>query len=151
MLLYGVALGLLITLLKFIEYRMVIKDHMLEAYGGMMALIFTVIGTWLGLKLTKTRKEIEIVKEVVVVEKMVFQPVIPFVVNDQAMKQLGISQREHEVLGLIARGYSNQQIADELFVSLNTIKTHSSRLFEKLDVNRRTQAVQKAKELGLIP
>lgn len=73
-----------------------------------------------------------------------------FILNETELQRLGISKREHEVLELIAKGLSNQEIADKLFVSLNTIKTHTSNLFLKLEVSRRTQAIQKAKELRLI-
>lgn len=118
---------------------------------GAIAILFTVVGVWAGLKLTK-KKEVVVEKEVTVVKEV---PVIVdrqnFVLNENLLKQLSISKREYEVLELIATGMSNQEIADKLFVSLNTVKTHSSRLFEKLDVSRRTQAVDKAKSLGLIP
>jgi DNA-binding CsgD family transcriptional regulator len=147
-LLYGLALGLLIMLLKTLEYRFVILDHAIEAYGGMLAVIFTSLGIWLAVKLTKPKKEI------VIVEKEVLVPAAgggTFSPDEKRLSSLGISKREYEVLELIAQGLSNQEIADRLFVSLNTIKTHSSKLFEKLDVSRRTQAVQKAKELCIIP
>lgn len=142
--LYGLLLGVLIALMRFVQYRFLVLDHSLEIYGGLVALVFAGLGIWLGLKLTRK-------KEVVVVKEVVVNTGGPFVLNTEKLAELSITQREHEILGLIASGMSNQEIADKLFVSLNTIKTHSSRLFEKLDVNRRTQAVQKGKELGLIP
>jgi ATP/maltotriose-dependent transcriptional regulator MalT len=71
--------------------------------------------------------------------------------NQKELQNLGLSKREMEVLQLMAEGLSNHEIASRLFVSLNTIKTHSSKVFEKLEVNRRTQAVDKAKKLSLIP
>lgn len=74
-----------------------------------------------------------------------------FILNEQELQKLGISKREHEVLELMSTGLTNQEIADKLFVSLNTIKTHSSNLFLKLEVSRRTQAIQKGKQLRLIP
>jgi NarL family two-component system response regulator LiaR len=143
-LLYGMILGLLIAGLKYAEYKLIIRDHSIEIYGGLVALLFTVIGIWAGLKFVK-KKEVLVVKEVLV------QPSENFVVNENNLKQLSISKREHEVLVLIAQGLSNQEVADKLFVSLNTVKTHSSKLFEKLNVQRRTQAVQEAKKLGLVP
>jgi ATP/maltotriose-dependent transcriptional regulator MalT len=73
-----------------------------------------------------------------------------FQLNEALLAQTGISKREYEVLELMAQGLSNQEIAEKLFVSLNTVKTHTSNLFVKLDAKRRTQAIQKAKELGLI-
>ena len=102
------------------------------------------IGIYLGLKWTRS-KETVIVKEVAVPANG------PFVLNTEKLKELGITQREHEVLGLMAQGLSNREIGEKVFVSENTVKTHSSRLFEKMNVNRRLQAVQKAKDLGLIP
>ena len=137
---YGFILGVLIALLKWIEYSFLIKDHATELYGGIIAALFTVLGIWLGLKLTK-KKEVVVIKEVAPV----------FQLDENKLKELGISKREYEILTLIAEGYSNQEIAEKLFISTNTIKTHSSNLFAKLDASRRTQAVQKAKSLGLIP
>jgi DNA-binding CsgD family transcriptional regulator len=142
--LYGIAGGVLIAFLKFIEYKHFVRAYPTEIYGGLVALLFTVIGIYLGLKWTRS-KEIVIVKEVPVPAGG------PFVLNAQKLKELGITQREHEILGLIAQGLSNREIGEKLFVSENTVKTHSSRLFEKMSVNRRVQAVQKAKDLGLIP
>ena len=143
-LIYGLVLGLLIAGLKFAEYKLIIRDHSFEIYGGLVALLFTAVGIWAGLKFVK-KKEVLVVKEVLV------QPTENFVVNENNLKQLSISKREHEVLILMAQGLSNQEVADKLFVSLNTVKTHSSRLFEKLNVQRRTQAIQEAKKLGLVP
>ena len=135
--------GALIAFLKFIEYKHFVREYTSEMYGGLVALIFTAIGIYLGLKWTRS-KETVIVKEVPVSANG------PFVLNAEKLKELGITQREHEILGLIAQGLSNREIGEKLFVSENTVKTHSSRLFEKMSVNRRVQAVQKAKDLGLI-
>lgn len=133
---YGLTLAVLIFFLKFIEYRFFIRDLSLEFYVGAIAIFFTVLGVWAGLKLTR--------KKTIIITNPAFQ-------FDQArLDLLSISKREYEVLELMAKGFSNQEIADKLFVSLNTIKTHSSNLFLKLEVSRRTQAVQKAKELRLI-
>ena len=142
--LYGVVLGLLIMGLKFAEYRFLIHSHSSEIYAGLIALLFTVVGLWAGSKFVKN-KEVTVIKEV-----MVHAPV-DFTVNENNLKHFNISKREHEVLILMAEGLSNQEVADRLFVSLNTVKTHSSKLFEKLNVERRTQAVQEAKKLGLVP
>lgn len=144
--LYGASLAVILLLLKWLEWRFVIMDHSFEAYIGAIALLFTGLGIWLALKLTKPKKEI------VVVEKEVFIPRPPgeFTPNEKALSESGISKREWEVLALMSEGLSNQEIADRLFVSLNTIKTHSSRLFEKLEVKRRTQAVEKGKKLGIL-
>ena len=116
-----------------------VRDLSIEFYISFTALMFTAIGVWAGLKLTQRRKLVVAVRN------------DAFVLNESNLETLGISKREHEVLTLMAQGLTNQQIADRLFVSLNTVKTHLSNLFLKLEVSRRTQAVQKAKELQLIP
>ena len=143
-LIYGACGGLLIVALKLIEYRFLVLEHSIEIYGGLIALIFAATGIWLGLKITR--------KEQVIVEREVRVPVAAtFVLNEAQLQQLAITKRELEILGLIAQGLSNREIAEKLFVSENTVKTHSSRLFDKLNARRRTQAVQRGKELGLIP
>lgn len=134
--LYGLSLAALIFVLKYFEYRLFVRDLSLEFYVGLVAVFFTVLGVWAGLRLTR--------KKIVVASP-------DFLLDETALEKLGISKREKEVLDLIAIGLSNQEIADKLFVSLNTVKTHSSNLFQKLEVSRRTQAVQRAKELRLIP
>lgn len=136
-LIYGLVLAGLTALLKFLEYKYIVMDLSLEFYLGLVAIFFTAIGIWAGLKLTSKRSAI-------------VQAVPPVVVDQQKIESLGISKREMEVLELIAQGLSNQEIAEKLFVSLNTVKTHSSNLFIKLDVKRRTQAVQTAKQLRII-
>jgi NarL family two-component system response regulator LiaR len=141
-LIYGLCGGVLIVLLKLVEYRFLVVQHSIEIYGGLIALLFAVLGIWLGLKLTKTRETI-VVKEVPAPQS--------FTLNETRLRELGITRRELEILELIARGLSNREIAEQLFVSENTVKTHSSRLFDKLSAKRRTQAVQVGKELGLIP
>lgn len=134
--LYGVAMASLTGILKFIEYRFLVRDLSLELYLGTVAILFTAVGVWAGMKLTR--------RKVVIANP-------EFKLNEPELQRLGISKREYEVLELIAQGLSNQEIADKLFVSLNTIKTHSSNLFMKLDARRRTQAIHRAKELGLLP
>jgi NarL family two-component system response regulator LiaR len=149
-LIYGICGGLLIAALKVIEYRFVVVEHSIEIYGGLTALVFAGLGVWLGLKLT--RKEQVIIERELVVEREVRVPAdTPFALNQRRLEELSITKRELEILGLIALGLSNREIAEKLFVSENTVKTHSSRLFDKLDARRRTQAVQRGKELGLIP
>lgn len=143
---YGVSLAVLLFLLKWLELRLIIFDHALEIYIGAIALIFTTLGIWLALKLIKPKVE------TVIVEKEVYlNNNGNFVLNEKEFIKLGLSKRELEVLQLMSEGFSNQEIAARLFVSLNTIKTHTSRLFEKMDVKRRTQAIEKAKRLSLIP
>ena len=143
-LIYGLCGGALIVLLRLIEYRFLMIGHSLEIYGGLVALVFAGVGIWLGLKLTK-KEEVVVVREVPVFTNE------PFVLNETKLVELGITKRELEILTLIASGMSNREIAEQLFVSENTVKTHSSRLFDKLNAKRRTQAVQVAKEFGLIP
>ena len=141
-LLYGVAAGLLITILKLTEYRFLVVEHSLEIYGALVAAIFAALGIWLGLTLTRRKSQ-----------ALPAPPAtsIPFAPDAARLAHLGITPRELEILGLIAAGLSNREIADRLFVTENTVKTHSSRLFDKLGARRRTQAVQFAKEARLIP
>jgi ATP/maltotriose-dependent transcriptional regulator MalT len=121
--------------MKWLEYRYFLRELSTEFYIGIIAVFFTGLGIWAGLRLTQ--------KKIIVAHT-------PFTLNEVHLQKLGISKREHEVLQLMAQGLSNQEIADKLFVSLNTIKTHTSNLFLKLEASRRTEAVKKAKELRLI-
>lgn len=140
---YGVALALLLFVLKTLEFNFIILRNSFEIYAGAIAVGFTALGIWLALKLIRP-------KEPVVIEKTVFAgPAFCF--NAQMLDELRISARELEVLELMAQGLSNRQIADRLFVSVNTIKTHAASLFLKLEAERRTQAIEKAKRLSLIP
>src|SRR3954468_20555007 len=143
-LIYGLLGGALIALLKWMEFRFLVVEHSLEIYGGLVAATFAAVGIWLGLKLTKTR-------ETVVVREVLVPAGGPFTVNSTKLEDLGITPRELEILELIAAGLSNREIAEKLFVSENTVKTHSSRVFDKLGAQRRTQAVQLGKDLRLIP
>jgi DNA-binding CsgD family transcriptional regulator len=150
-LLYGILGGVLIAVLKLVEYRFLVLEHSLEIYGGIVALLFSALGIWLGLKLTRTRETV-VVREVPVhVEVQVPVPAGPFARNEARLEQLGITPRELEILEAMAAGLSNREIAERLYVSENTVKTHAARLFDKLSARRRTQAVQHAKEAGLIP
>lgn len=145
-LLYGLVGGALIALLKVIEYRWLLVTHSIEIYGGLVAAIFAALGIWLGLRLTR-RTETVVVREVLV-------PVpasATFVRDERKLESLGITPRELEILELIAAGLSNREIAARVHVSENTVKTHSSRVFDKLGARRRTQAVQLGKEFRLIP
>ncbi len=148
-LIYGLCGGLLIVGLRLIEYRFLVLEHSIEIYGGLIALLFASLGVWLGLRIT--RKQEVIVERELVVERPVPVPASPFVLNEVKLRELAITPRELEILQLIAGGLSNREIAGKLFVSENTVKTHTSRLFDKLSAKRRTQAVQMGKELGLIP
>jgi DNA-binding CsgD family transcriptional regulator len=142
-LIYELIGGVLITLLKWTEYRFLVIEHSIEIYGGLIAATFAVLGIWLGLKLTGKQKVV--VKEVPVPSRA------SFISDERKREELRITARELEILELIAQGLSNREIAAKLYVSENTVKTHSSRVFDKLGAKRRTQAVQLGKELGLLP
>ncbi len=143
---YGFSLGALLLVMKWLEYRFIILDHSLEIYIGAIALIFTGLGVWLTLRLSKPKMETIIVEKQVFVSKS-SPGTFP---GDETLARFGISKREWEVLALMSEGLSNQEIADKLYVSLNTVKSHSANLFQKLDVKRRTQATQKAISIGIL-
>jgi len=153
-LIYGLLGGVLIAALQLIQYRFLVLEHSLEIYGGLVALVFSSLGIWLGLKLTRVR-EVPVVREVRV-EVPVEVPILvhvgrPFQRDEARVAQLGITSRELEILEAVAAGLSTREIGERLFVSENTVKTHTARLFDKLSARRRTQAVLRAKEEGLIP
>lgn len=148
-LIFGVVGGLLIAVLQYTEYRFVVIEHSVELYSGLVALLFASFGIWLGLRITRR----ETVRETVVVKEVFLPAKAPeaFAPNTARQQTLGITARELEILTLVARGLSNREIATQLFVSENTVKTHCARAFDKLGAARRTQAVQRGKELGLLP
>jgi len=149
---YSISLALLLFLLKWLELRFIIFDHSYEIYIGFIAVIFTALGIWLALKLSKPKINTVVVeKEVYITTETQQGKADGFVLDTALVSQLELSKRELEILGLLAQGYSNQEIASKLFVSLSTVKTHNQNLFEKLEVKRRTQAIEKAKRLSLIP
>ena len=143
---YSISLAFLLFLLKWLELRFIIFDHSFEIYIGFIAIIFTALGIWLALKLSKPKIETVVVEKEVYVNRNE-----NFVLDKSLVSQLELSKRELQILSLLAQGHSNQEIAAKLFVSLSTVKTHNQNLFEKLDVKRRIQAVEKAKSLNLIP
>ncbi len=141
---YGLLGGVLIAALKFVEYRFLVLEHSLEIYGGIVAALFAALGIWLGLKLTRP--------QTTVVLQEVFLPLPETFARDEAkVAELGITRRELDILEAMAAGYSNREMAERLGVSENTVKTHAARVFDKLSAQRRTQAVQRAKEARLIP
>jgi DNA-binding CsgD family transcriptional regulator len=151
-LLYGLLCGVLIAALKMLEYKYLVLERSLEIYGGALALLFSAIGLWLGMRLTRPAERVVVREVPVEVPVEVYIPAAgPFVRNDARMHALGITPREYEILEAVAAGLSNREIAERLFVSENTVKTHTGRLFDKLAAKRRTQAVQLAKAAGLIP
>jgi NarL family two-component system response regulator LiaR len=156
-LIFGLVGGLLIATLQYTEYRFVIIEHSVELYSALVAILFASFGIWLGLRIKRSR---ETIRETVVVKEVPipapapasFVPSsVPFAPNAARQQTLGITARELEILTLVARGFSNREIATQLFVSENTVKTHCARAFDKLGAARRTQAVQRGKELGLLP
>jgi len=134
--LYGLLLAALVIFLQILEYRFLIRDLSVETYVGIIALIFTVLGIWFGLKLVTRQSQ------------AITQNFESHVINSEKLRAHGVSDRELEVLQLMAQGLSNQEIANKLFVSLHTVKTHTSNLYSKLNVKRRTQAIQKAREMS---
>jgi len=147
-LIFGLVGGLLIVVLQYTEYRFVVIEHSIELYGALVAVLFAAFGIWLGLRITGRRETI-VVKEVLVpAEAAALEPFVP---NTGQQQSLGITARELEILTLVGRGFSNREIATQLFISENTVKTHCARAFDKLGAARRTQAVQRGKELGLLP
>lgn len=142
-LLYGLLGGVLIALLRVIQYRWLVIEHSVEIYGAIIAALFASLGIWLGLRLTRPKPEV-VVREIPV-------PASPFIRDERKVESLGLTPRELEILELIAAGLSTREIAERVSVSENTVKTHSSRVFDKLGARRRTQAVQLGKELRLIP
>jgi len=148
---YSISLAFLLFLLKWLELRFIIFDHSFEIYIGFIAVIFTALGIWLALKLSKPKPDSYRVETVVVEKEVYVNRNENFVLDASLVSQLQLSKREMEILNLLALGHSNQEIAAKLFVSLSTVKTHIQNLFEKLEVKRRIQAVEKAKRLNLIP
>src|SRR5438270_235098 len=151
-LIFGVVGGLLIAALQYSQYRFVVIEHSVELYSALVAVLFATFGIWLGLRITRSR---DTVRETVVVREVRVPPearaLEPFAASAAHQQTLGITARELEILNLVARGLSNREIATQLFVSVNTVKTHCARAFDKLGAARRTQAVQRGKELGLLP
>jgi len=150
-LIFGLVGGILVATLQYTEYRFVIIEHSVELYSALVAILFATFGIWLGLRITRreTIRETVVVKEVPLPAQA--RAVEPFAPNTAQQQTLGITPRELEILALVARGFSNREIASKLFVSENTVKTHCARAFDKLGAARRTQAVLRGKELGLLP
>ena len=129
-------MAVLVGLLRLVEYKYFVREIPLEFYIGLVAILFTILGIWAGLRLTRPK---------------VIDTSAPFELDRHNLERLGISKRELEVLELLSRGLSNQEIADTLFVSTSTVKTHVSNILAKLDSSRRTLAISRAKELRIIP
>lgn len=144
-LLYGVILGLLVFLLKWLEWKFLIFDNSLDVYTGLIAVFFTALGVWVATQLAKPKVETIIVEKEVLVH-----PPVTATINQTVLNELSLSSREYEVLQLLTQGCSNTEIAEKLFLSLSTVKTHASNLFMKMDVKSRTQAIEKAKRLQIV-
>ena len=132
-LIYGAVLAAGTFALEWLQFRFLVRAHAVEAYVALVAAAFLGLGVWAGAKLFRRA------------------PGAPFAPNTRAQEALGISGRELEVLTLLAAGRSNKEIARRLDVSPNTVKTHVTKLFAKLEARRRTEAIQRARELGMIP
>jgi DNA-binding CsgD family transcriptional regulator len=146
---YAASMVLLLLLLQVMQYKLLLINHSYEIYILCIALLFTGLGIWLALKLMKPQKEIQ----TIIVEKNIYRKELTEAdkaVAELEKQKLGLSSRELEVLQLMAQGLSNREIADQLFLSVPTVKTHTSNLFFKMDVKRRTQAIEKARQLRLI-
>jgi DNA-binding CsgD family transcriptional regulator len=142
---YGSGLAILVFSLKWLQWKFLIVDNSLDIYIGLIAVFFTILGVWIATQLTKPRIE------KVIVEKKVFIPQPQdFALNETELKKLNLTNREYEVLQLVVKGHSNSDIANILFLSLSTIKTHISNLYVKMNVNRRAQAIEKAKRLKIV-
>ena len=150
-LIFGVVGGLLIATLQYTEYRFIVIEHSIELYSALIAILFATFGIWLGLRITRNRKTIVVTKVLAPDSGRGVESASSFAPNTMQQKSPGITARELEILTLIAGGLSNREIAAQLFVSENTVKTHCSRAFNKLGATRRTQAVRRGKELGLLP
>ena len=144
-LLYGLALAVLIFGLRWLQWNFLILDNAIDIYIGLIAIIFTILGVWIATQSIRPKTE------TVVVEKQVFTPrPKTFTLNELELEKLALTSREFEILQLIAKGHSNSKIADQLFLSISTIKTHVSNLFSKMNVESRYQAITKARELQIV-
>lgn len=143
---YGMSLAALMFLLRWFELRFFIFKHAYGLYIGFVALLFTALGIWLAHKLAKPK-----IKEVIIEKEVYLRSADNFEPDQTQIQNLALSKREIEILNRMAQGDSNQEIANALFISISTVKSHNQSLFEKLDVKRRMQAIEKARSLGIIP
>lgn len=144
-LLYGLILAVLVFTLKWLQWKFLIVDNAIDLYIGLIAVFFTILGVWVATQLSKPKVETVIVEKEVIIP----QPET-FTVNDTELRKLNLSNREYEVLQLLARGFSNSDIASSLFLSVSTVKSHVSNIFVKMDVKSRTQVIEKAKRLKIV-
>jgi len=144
-LLYGLLLALLVFVLKWLQWKFLIVDNAIDIYVGLIAVFFTALGVWVANQLVKPK-----VETIIGEKEVILQPSENFLVDESALKKLNLNQREYQVLQLLAKGHSNADIANDLFLSLSTIKTHTSNLYLKMEVKSRTQAITKGKLLRII-
>lgn len=143
--LYGLILSVLVFALKWLQWKFLIVDNATDIYVGLIAVFFTGLGVWIATQLTKTKVQ------TVIIEKEIYKTrPEDFIINETELQKLKLSSREYEILQLLSKGYSNNQIAETLFLSVSTIKTHTSNLYFKLEVKNRMQAVERSKQLGII-
>ena len=142
---YGISMGIILLLINWIEARFMVYNYQLDFFVSFIAILFTLLGVWLAFKFIKPKVETRIIEREVLIDHSLRNEI-----NQIEIEKLGISKRELDVLNLMAAGHSNDEIAAKLFISLNTVKTHASNIFSKLDVKRRIQAVEKAKNLKII-
>jgi DNA-binding CsgD family transcriptional regulator len=131
-LIYGVLLAAGAFGLQWLEFQFLVRTHAIETWVVLVAIAFMGLGIWVGARLFRR------------------PPPAPFILNTRVRETLGVSDREFEVLTLLAAGRSNKEIANQLHLSPNTVKTHVANLFEKLEAKRRTEAISRARELGMI-
>ena len=143
--LYGIILAILVFSLKWLQWKFLIVDYSLDIYIGLIAIFFTALGIWISSQFTRPK-----IKTVVVEKEIYVTQPKKFTLNEDELKKLNLSNREYEILQLLSKGYSNNQIAETLFLSISTVKTHTSNLYFKLDVKNRMQAVEKSKQLKII-
>lgn len=142
---YGLFMAVLVFILKWLQWKFLIVDNATDIYVGLIALFFTLLGIWIATQLAKPRQE------KVIVEKEIFIPQPEdFTINETVLEKLNLTKREYEILELLVKGHSNAEIAEILFLSLSTIKTHVSNLYDKLNVKRRAQAIARSKKLRIV-
>ena len=149
-LIFGLVGGVLVTLLQWTEFHFVVLEHSFAIYSVLIAILFAGTGLWLGTRLLAPRERVVHVEVAIPPAPLPVPPASPFTSDETVRERLGITRRELEILALVARGLSNREIGETLFVSENTVKTHCSRAFDKLGARRRTEAVQRSQELGLL-
>ena len=146
LILYGLAMAILVFLLKWLQWKYLITDNSLEIYIGLLALLFTALGVWIAAQLTKPKVK------TIIIEKEVYLPYSEdFKLNEEELNKLNLTNREYDVLQQLMLGHSNAEIAKSLFLSVSTVKTHASNLFAKMEVKNRFRAVEKAKRLKIAP